>query len=195
MSKIFSLDFRTGSLIDSVSGEKGNLTAGDGGFVRTEKGMALYFDGVSYIDMNTPDEIDIDNNDFTLIINGAMLDGGSTRHFGFSDSNGNSLVVGDGNFAVHDSDSSQSRATLKDISKIHNYIFTWNHTNKEIILYVDSIEENTVGSAIGNQPPDSTLQVGLLVNAYIIIFKFTTISYQHKNATDFIKISYIHIPQ
>ena len=43
--KIFDLDFRKGTLIDSVSKTAGTLTAGSGGFKKTEKGLAMEFDG------------------------------------------------------------------------------------------------------------------------------------------------------
>lgn len=47
MNKIFDLDFRKGSLIEDISGEKGSLTAGDGKFHHTKKGLGLYCDGSS----------------------------------------------------------------------------------------------------------------------------------------------------
>lgn len=45
MAKIFSTQFHKGSLIDSVSKTAGTLTAGNGGFRKTEKGQAMLFDG------------------------------------------------------------------------------------------------------------------------------------------------------
>jgi len=46
MSKIFEFNGnRQGTLIDSVSGIQGTLTPGTGGFKKTEKGMAMLFDG------------------------------------------------------------------------------------------------------------------------------------------------------
>ena len=45
MSKIFNWDGRLGSLRDQVSNTAGTLTAGTGGFKKTEKGMAMLFDG------------------------------------------------------------------------------------------------------------------------------------------------------
>ena len=45
MSLIFNWDGRSGSLRDKVSNTLGTLTAGTGGFKKTEKGMAMLFDG------------------------------------------------------------------------------------------------------------------------------------------------------
>ena len=53
MAKIFDWDGRNGTLIDSVSKTAGTLTAGTGGFKKTEKGMAMEFDGsATKIDTN-----------------------------------------------------------------------------------------------------------------------------------------------
>ena len=54
MSKIFEFNKgQSGTLIDSVSKTKGTLTAGNGGFKKTEKGMAMEFDGsATKIDTN-----------------------------------------------------------------------------------------------------------------------------------------------
>ncbi|MDX9797712.1 MAG: hypothetical protein RBT05_02530, partial [Bacteroidales bacterium] len=43
--KTFDIDFRKGTLIDQVSKTAGTLTAGNGGFKKTEKGLAMEFDG------------------------------------------------------------------------------------------------------------------------------------------------------
>ena len=45
MSMIFNWDGRRGSLLDNISKVQGTLTAGTGGFKKTEKGMAMLFDG------------------------------------------------------------------------------------------------------------------------------------------------------
>jgi len=54
MAKIFEFNKgQSGTLIDSVSKTKGTLTAGNGGFKKTEKGMAMEFDGsATKIDTN-----------------------------------------------------------------------------------------------------------------------------------------------
>lgn len=54
MAKIFEFNRkRNGSLIDSVSGVAGTLTAGSGGFKQTEKGTAILFDAsVTKLDTN-----------------------------------------------------------------------------------------------------------------------------------------------
>jgi hypothetical protein len=44
MAKIFDFDARKWSLLDQVSKTAGTLTVGSGGFVQTEKGMAMQFD-------------------------------------------------------------------------------------------------------------------------------------------------------
>jgi len=53
MSKIFEFNKgQSGTLIDSVSKTVGTLTAGTGGFRKTEKGQAMLFDGTGYLDTN-----------------------------------------------------------------------------------------------------------------------------------------------
>ncbi len=51
--KIFFNENLKGTLIDSVSKTAGTLTAGNGGFKRTEKGQAMLFDGKRHILIRT----------------------------------------------------------------------------------------------------------------------------------------------
>ncbi|HMA59518.1 MAG TPA: LamG-like jellyroll fold domain-containing protein [Halanaerobiales bacterium] len=64
MGKIFEFDARKGSLINEVDNSIGVLTVGDGGFKKTEKGLAMNFDGSSTnIEYS---EIELTSGDFTI---------------------------------------------------------------------------------------------------------------------------------
>jgi len=65
MTKIFEWNGTQGTLIDSVSKTKGTLTAGNGGFKKTEKGLAMEFDGSATIFTHT-DPVLTGTGDFTI---------------------------------------------------------------------------------------------------------------------------------
>lgn len=49
MAKILDIDLRTGSTIDKISGTVPAITAGNGGIIKTDKGLALNCDGLATI--------------------------------------------------------------------------------------------------------------------------------------------------
>jgi hypothetical protein len=80
MAKIYSTQFHKGSLIDSVSGVAGTLTAGSGGFKKTEKGLAMEFDGantnINY--GNIPSFSSIGTGNFTFAVIAKLTKKGDT---------------------------------------------------------------------------------------------------------------------
>ena len=143
MAKIFDWDARKGTLIDSVSKTKGTLTAGTGGFKKTEKGTAMLFDGVD-TEMVIPTQTFSDGDAQTLVFASKTKLPLSSFMIPFgSDGNNNSIYIYDNgyNFVFRSGTEKQvvsgSDTTILFDGRWHLVVMTID-TSKTINLYIDN---------------------------------------------------------
>ncbi len=149
MTKIFDLDFRKGTLIDSVSKIKGTLSAGTGGFKKTEKGLVMEFDGdATRIDI-TSNTYDVDGStvSFEFWARRTSL-GAYVAVIGRTGVNDYSWIAfNTSNNLTIESDTNNNEATgtvLKKDTNWHHYLVCCD--NGAVTMYQDNIELSTTGT-------------------------------------------------
>lgn len=167
MSKIFDIDFRKGTLIDSASGRAGTLTIGNGGFKQTEKGMALHCDG-SATKMYFKKDINL-NNDWSISIVGKTTDLSNPSWDGYitlSDLTYNYSLgcsITPSRFLLYDyvgmTNVGFSYTNAISDTIFHNIIITFNGTTKLCTVYLDN-QENGSSTISGTLRTSPYIEIG-----------------------------------